>query len=87
MGSTKTIVGYGTVVTTKNTLHGAPIPKDCLCVSIDEVVDEDAPLPFPIPDISDIVGNAVGSHVAWPSQFVVLKDEVNLDLYGYILIC
>lgn len=56
LGSTKTIVDYGTVVTTKNILHGAPIPKDCLCVSIDEVVDEDAPLPFPIQDISDIVG-------------------------------
>ncbi|KAH6777141.1 hypothetical protein C2S51_008453 [Perilla frutescens var. frutescens] len=77
--SNKDVVAYGTVVCLygeAGTLHGAPIPKGCACVSIHEALDENAMLPFPIPNVSALVGNAIGSHVAWPTKLLVVKDEI-----------
>lgn len=75
LGPTKTIVGYGTVV------GGAPTSKDRLRVSVDEVVDGNALLPFRISDEIYTVGSALASHVAWPTQSVAVKDEVNFNSY------
>ncbi|XP_057790384.1 uncharacterized protein LOC131007248 [Salvia miltiorrhiza] len=55
-------------------LHGSPFPKDCLRVAIDEVVDDNARLPKPISDDMVTVGNALGTHVAWPTHLVVEKS-------------
>ncbi|XP_073017789.1 uncharacterized protein [Primulina eburnea] len=44
-------------------------------VSIDNAVEKLAHLPFPIPNECDTVGDAVGTHVAWPAHFVVIQDE------------
>ncbi|XP_057794943.1 uncharacterized protein LOC131011160 [Salvia miltiorrhiza] len=48
--------------------------EDSLRVAIDEVVDENARLPFRISDEMETVGSALGSHVAWPSDLVVEKS-------------
>ncbi|KAH6787328.1 hypothetical protein C2S52_006880 [Perilla frutescens var. hirtella] len=91
VGSSKKIVGYGTVVgVNTSSLHGTPMPKSCVRVAIDESVDENASLPFPIPDVSNNVGNAIGSHVAWPAHLVVAREKggrgilfsLDIDLLG-----
>ncbi|KAH6786603.1 hypothetical protein C2S52_006155 [Perilla frutescens var. hirtella] len=75
MRSTKTIVGYGTVIGVYTLLHGAPMPKSCVCVAIGEAVGENAPLPFPIPYVSYNIGSVIGSHVAWPAYLVVVREK------------
>ncbi|XP_075481234.1 uncharacterized protein LOC142521947 [Primulina tabacum] len=72
------IVAYGTIVHVNaddKLFHGVPSPITCMHVSIDNDVDKLAHLPFPIPNECDTVGDAVGTHVAWPAHFVVIQDE------------
>ncbi|KAH6823951.1 hypothetical protein C2S53_016206 [Perilla frutescens var. hirtella] len=68
--SSKAIVAYGTVVTPS----GDSFPDGCLCVAIDEVLDPDMLLPYPISDNSQNLGDAVGSHIAWPAFLVTVKE-------------
>ncbi|XP_075507617.1 uncharacterized protein LOC142544458 [Primulina tabacum] len=72
------IVAYGTIVHVNaddKLFHGVPSPITCMHVSIDNAVEKLAHLPFPIPNECDTVGDAVGTHVAWPAHFVVIQDE------------
>lgn len=72
------IVAYGTIVHVNvvgKLLHGVPLPMDCMHVSIDKAVDRLAHLPFSIPNECDTVGDAIGTHVAWPAHLVVMQDE------------
>lgn len=55
-------------------LHGVPMPKGCLRVSVDEVVDGSALLPFRISDDMDTVESALATHVAWPANLVVERS-------------
>ncbi|KZV41566.1 hypothetical protein F511_23402 [Dorcoceras hygrometricum] len=74
------IVAYGTVVCVGGDdkfLHGAPLPKNFMRVSIDEALDKSKPLPFPIIVQCEVIDDAVGTHVAWPHHLVVLRDEPN----------
>lgn len=95
LGSPKSIVARGTVFFMGSKLHNAPMPKDCMRVSIDEIVNESALLPFPISDEMKTLGSALGTHVAWPKHLVVAKDKVllvystclNYLLIAYINIC
>lgn len=87
-GPRNDVVAYGTVITLhekSKTLHGRPMPKDCMRVSIDEVVDANALLPFSIPNVCDNVGDAIGTHVAWPNSLVVLQKKVFFLTYFYIM--
>ncbi|XP_073020481.1 uncharacterized protein [Primulina eburnea] len=71
-------VAYGTIIhvnADEKLFHGVPSPIPCMHVAIDSAVDELAHLPFPIPHECATVGDAVGAHVAWPAQFVVIQDE------------
>ncbi|XP_074562407.1 FACT complex subunit SSRP1-like, partial [Curcuma longa] len=43
--------------------------------TIDEAVDKSAPLPFKIPGECEVIGDAIGTHVAWPQDLIVMKDE------------
>lgn len=52
------------------------MPKDCFRVSLDEVVNGDALLPFRISEDMNTVGSALGTHVAWPCYLVVEREEV-----------
>lgn len=73
------IAAYGTVVKASGPqqfLHGNPLPKNCLRVCIDQSFEDDAILPFP--GECDSVGEAVGSHVAWPTHLIKKKDKVIL---------
>lgn len=73
------VVAYGTVVAMYkpgSKLHGAPFPENCMRISIDEAVDESAPLPIPIPGECENIGDAVGSHVAWPEHLIMVQNKV-----------
>ncbi|KAH6833591.1 hypothetical protein C2S53_005395 [Perilla frutescens var. hirtella] len=75
--STNDVIAYGTIVSVdEKTLHGRSMPKNCYRVSIDEAIDPNASLPFPIPDVCDNVGDAIGTHVAWPYSLVVAQDKM-----------
>lgn len=65
----------------KKMLHGIPFPKNCIRVSIDQAVDKSAPLPYPIPSECEVIGDAIGTVVAWPEQQIVKQDEVYEILY------
>ncbi|KAH6835404.1 hypothetical protein C2S53_003255 [Perilla frutescens var. hirtella] len=67
------VIAYGTVM---STVSGGSIPEDRTCVSIDEVVNPKALLPYPILDICENVGDALGSHVAWPTHLVLIKENM-----------
>ncbi|XP_073133541.1 uncharacterized protein [Henckelia pumila] len=72
------VVAYGTIVHVNgggNLLHGVPLPVNCMRIAIDEAVEKSAQLPFPIPNECDTIGDAVGSHVAWPVHLVLMRDE------------
>lgn len=63
MGSPKSVVVDGIVFVNSNKLHNAPMSKDCIRVSIDEILKESAQLPFPIYYEVNTVGCALGTHV------------------------
>ena len=58
-------------------LHHKLLPAGFLKVSIDIALEKDAPLPLP-DDISDatLVGETIGSYVAWSSNLICIDDEV-----------
>ncbi|KAH6782299.1 hypothetical protein C2S51_007592, partial [Perilla frutescens var. frutescens] len=77
--STNDVIVYGTIVSVdEKTLHGRSMPKNCYRVSIDEAIDPNASMPFPIPDVCDNVGDAIGTHVAWPYSLIVAQDKGSL---------
>lgn len=53
------------------------LPHNCVRVSIDEVVDDNAPLPIPFNNCKNI-GDALGCHVTWPMHMLKLHDEVKV---------
>ncbi|XP_042406912.1 uncharacterized protein LOC121996847 isoform X1 [Zingiber officinale] len=76
--SSTNIVAHGTIVCgneSNKMLHGVPFPNNCMRVSIDEAVEKSAPLPYPIPSEFEVIGDAVGTHVAWPKHLIVNQDE------------
>ncbi|XP_073041868.1 uncharacterized protein [Primulina eburnea] len=78
LDSSTDIVAYGTVVEVNganNLLHGVPLPQNCMRVSIDEAMQKSALLPIPIPNECENVGDAVGTHVAWPNHLIMLRQE------------
>ncbi|XP_073051277.1 uncharacterized protein [Primulina eburnea] len=78
LDSRTNIVAYCTIVQVNaddKLFHGVPSPITCMHISIDNVVEKLAHLPFPIQNECDTVGDAVGTYVAWPAHFVVIQDE------------
>ena len=58
-------------------LHHKPLPDGYLKVSVDIALELDALLP--IPDLvseATLLGDAIGSFVAWPSDLIFTDDEV-----------
>ncbi|PRQ18900.1 hypothetical protein RchiOBHm_Chr7g0211271 [Rosa chinensis] len=73
------IVAFGTVfddADINKTIHGAPLKEGCVRVSVDGEIQGDAPLPFPIMGEMEFVREAVGSHMAWPEEFVIRRQPV-----------
>ncbi|XP_042432737.1 uncharacterized protein LOC122019324 [Zingiber officinale] len=78
LDSSTDIVAYGTVVEVigvNHSLHGVPLPKNCMRVSIDEAMQKSACLPVPIPNECETIGDAVGTHVAWPKHLLMLRQK------------
>lgn len=74
------MVGKGKVYNTSvEILHNKPLPTGCLKVSVDIAIETNAELPYP-DDVSDatLVGEAIGSYVAWPSNLISVGYEVCL---------
>nr|GMD01531.1 hypothetical protein F511_23402 [Ipomoea batatas] len=68
---TDDIVAYGTIISINcNMLH-----IDCMCVVIDQAVDIDVPLSFPLSSSCQHVGDVVGFHVNWPTNFIKVQHE------------
>ena len=63
-------------------LHTKSLPTGCLKVSVDIALEKDVLLPHP-DDVSDatLVGDAIGSFVAWPSSLISVDNEVCLKPY------
>lgn len=78
------IAAYGTVVSTNGEnqlLHGTPIPDNCVRVAVDHAVDGSASLPVPIPGECACIGEAIGTHVAWPVHLIRIANKVNVILH------
>ncbi|XP_073120039.1 uncharacterized protein [Henckelia pumila] len=76
--SSSDVVACGTIFEVNGPsklLHGVPLPLNCMRVSIDEALQKSARLPVPIPHECELVGDAVGTHVAWPTHLIILRHE------------
>ncbi|XP_042378840.1 uncharacterized protein LOC121971582 isoform X2 [Zingiber officinale] len=83
--SSTNVVAYGTIVCINEPnkmLHGVSFPKNCMRVSIDEAVDKSRPLPYPIPSECEVIGDVIGTHVAWPQHLIVKQDEFTKAEYS-----
>jgi hypothetical protein len=58
-------------------LHHKPLPAGYLKVSVDIALESNADLPIP-DDVAEVtlVGEAIGSYVAWPANLISLNVEV-----------
>lgn len=77
-GEDKKIVAHATLIEVQvdnPTVHGIPLGKDNLRVSIYASFNDDALLPIPVRGELETVGQAKGSVVAWPKQFVLPMEE------------
>lgn len=74
------IVGYGTIVRANGPnefIHGKKLSCICLRIAIDEAVVKDALLPIQT-DEHQIIGDVIGSHVAWPKHLIAPRIKVRL---------
>ncbi|KAF5958330.1 hypothetical protein HYC85_005555 [Camellia sinensis] len=81
IGSIENIVAHGTLyerIEHNEAIHTVPLGESNVRVSVEVVIQKDAPLPIPIPDEMFIVGEAVGFFVAWPKNLVLVGDECML---------
>jgi hypothetical protein len=58
-------------------LHHKPLPADYFKVSVDIALESNAELPIP-DDVAEVrlVGEVIGSYVAWPTKLISLNVEV-----------
>jgi hypothetical protein len=58
-------------------LHHKPLPAGYLKVSVDMALESNAELPIP-DDVAEVrlVGETIGSYVAWPAKLISLNVEV-----------
>ena len=63
-------VAYGRVFEGGLTIHGVPLQPDWTRVVVDEVEDADALVPIPNTEVQ-LVGQAIGSFLAWPRHLVM----------------
>nr|GMC71531.1 putative Ulp1 protease family catalytic domain-containing protein [Ipomoea batatas] len=68
---TNDIVAYGTIIS----INCNMLTIDCMCVAIDQAVAINAPLSFPLLSTCQHVGDAVGSHVNWPTRFIKVQHK------------
>lgn len=83
VGSINNIVAKGTMLENNDpnsTVHGVPLAVTDVRVAVDIAIKGDTFLPRPVRDELVIVSHAIGSHVAWPKQFVILND---FEVYIY----
>ena len=77
VGSRNNIVAKGTMLENNDpnvTVHGIPLVVTNVRVAVNIAIKGDAFLPRPIRDELVLVSHAIGSHVAWPKQFIILND-------------
>lgn len=55
-------------------IHGKPMPAGCLRVSVDGWIKEEALIPVPVIGEIETVKQAVGSHVAWPNELIIVRN-------------
>lgn len=87
VGSINNIVANGTMfekVGPNELLHTTPLGEANMRVSIDVVKVREALLPIPIPGEAATVGEAVGCHVAWPTNLILFAPEVPSKKPGMI---
>ena len=66
-------------------IHGVPMPKGCIRVSVDGAIQGDALIPVPIRGEIENVNQAIGSQVAWPLDLVIFPD-VDVVCISYLLV-
>lgn len=64
-------------------IHGKPMPAGCLRVSVDGWIKPDALIPYPVAGVLETVKDAVGSHVAWPKDFIIFRNTEVFYFYKY----
>lgn len=70
IGTPTNIVAHATVDLVAGVLHGKPLGKDNVRVSITRVIQGAAQIPFPVDDDVMTVEQAVGTFIAWPRKLV-----------------
>ncbi|WOG82001.1 hypothetical protein DCAR_0101160 [Daucus carota subsp. sativus] len=58
-----------------NKIHGVDMMPGCVWVSVDGCINPKALLPIPVPGEMETLIQAIGSHVAWPDEFIIYQDS------------
>lgn len=74
------IVAIGTIIqvnvaSSDQLIHGVPLGKENMRVSVVRAIVDDALLPIPVKDEIVTVSDAIGTCVAWPRNLVVIPGE------------
>ena len=83
IGSVQNIVAYGKVVdvgvdTSKQLVHGVPLGKGNLHVTVTGSYNDNALIPIPVRDDIVTVGDAKGGFVAWPRDLIVIPKPTQV---------
>ncbi|XP_074364814.1 uncharacterized protein LOC141705829 [Apium graveolens] len=77
--SIKNKVAFGTIFEDDEmniSVYGVPLKPEHARVSVDGHIQPDALVPVPIPDEIKQVREAIGSHLAWPQNLIILRTVV-----------
>lgn len=68
------------------TIHGKPIQPGCARVSVDGPIKGGALIPIPVAGEIETVDQAVGSHVSWPRDLIIITNapQVTICSLNYI---
>lgn len=68
-----------------NSIHGMPLQPGCARVSVDGPIRGDALVPIPIPGEIETVEQAVGSHISWPRDLIIVQTTQTVGVCITIL--
>lgn len=77
-------VAFGVVFDDDNMckkVHGLPLERGFVRVSVDGIIKPDALVPVPIAGEIETVRQAIGTHLAWPENMIIFTSTPSVEVY------
>ena len=89
VGSIENYVAVGHIVEIEEEcpmIHGLPLGEANYRVGVDKRIGKHVDIPIPVRGVIEKVSEAIGAHLAWPKDLVVLiNPTVSLDYSKYLI--